>query len=605
MAKKNQRIDSDDDAAIRSCVDWNEDWETEQDIRAQWDEIHQAIHQNNAEHLDDLLPPINLYFSKEKYWSCNFYRRKYIGGQDILLQAIILQHSACVDVILDKICSGDLPLDIVDYVDLRTSRSSLEIACERDDLDLVRKLVERGHARALASRAFFIAFERGNETIMNCLAARCNVQQKDHLGRTTLDYAVRAGYMEVIKTLICHGEIGRNRVGFSPLMLMAHCNLTSFVDLLFERLPYQEAVDELVLLACHYTIAGDVPNYQKAFDYFTRGLNEEESAQVITLNEAYECRRECQTLEQLLAIRHDENALRMHALLASERILLRLGDIDLLLKFINRQCNVYRRSESFHRSLQLRIHAHQIALYTQIDRDIFLEWHRNHFDELLIDLSEAWSETDTVPIGSIEMVATLLLDNDECYNLRHTFNLLATVVNMIETVKTNSHERRSLLAVAQRVVHHNTMGRSVLNCYIQRYAMDTSVHELPLYNVSTLSVIQLMIRCGANVDGASNDRSSVRPLHVIATCSDIDISKPVIELLLSHGAHIDCIDGRGNLPYALASEPAIKELLRPTRSLSLKCRCAQIIVSTRINYQNYLSSNLSSFVRLHVATETN
>lgn len=114
-----------------------------------------------------------------------------------------------------------------------------------------------------------------------------------------------------------------------------------------------------------------------------------------------------------------------------------------------------------------------------------------------------------------------------------------------------------------------------------------------------------MVQCGANVNGTSNNRSSVRPLHVIATCSDIHIGKSVIELLLSHGAHIDCIDDRGNLPYALASEPAIKELLCPTRNLSLKCRCAQIIVSTRINYQNYLSSNLSDFVRLHETTETN
>ncbi|CAF3924740.1 unnamed protein product [Adineta steineri] len=104
-----------------------------------------------------------------------------------------------------------------------------------------------------------------------------------------------------------------------------------------------------------------------------------------------------------------------------------------------------------------------------------------------------------------------------------------------------------------------------------------------------------MIQCGANVNGIHNNWPFGRPLHAIATCSNIDIAKPIIELFLAQGAHADSIDSRGNLPQDLASQPAVKELLRSTRKLSLKCRCAQIIVSTRINYQNYLSSNLVIF----------
>ncbi|UJR19677.1 hypothetical protein I4U23_022811 [Adineta vaga] len=596
---RSQSIHFYDDIDTQSCEKWDEEWEMKQDIQSQWDQIHQAIRQNNVGQLNDLLPPINLYNSKEKYWSNNFYRWKYISGEDILLKAINLQHSDCIDVILNKIYYEDLPPNIVNYIHPRNGQSPLAIACERNDMNLVRKLVERGHASAALCKAFFIAFEGGNEALMNYLAARCDVRQEDHLGRTALDCVINAGYMDTAKTLICHGEIGRNRDGFSALMLVAHHNLSLLVDLLFERLPLQEAVDELVLLACHYTITGDVQNRQKAFDFFVQGVNKEESREPTILHKAAECRQECQTLDQLLAIRDDDNAMRTHALLASERILLRLGDVDLLLKFIYRQCNVYRRNHLFYRSLQLRIHAHQIAVSTQIDYDVLFNWHRSHFHELITDLSGTCNETGIVPIYSIEIVTAWLLDEGMYHNIWRIFEFLATIVNMFKTVKMNNYERRSLLANARRIVQNKTMKYSFLIYYIRVYANNSSVHELPIFNVSTLSVIHLLILCGANVNEIDTDWSFTRPLHMIARCSNIDIAKPIIQLLHAQGAHADCIDSRGNLPEDLALEPTVKEFLRSNRNLSLRCRCAQIIVSKRTNYQKYLSSNLITFVRLH------
>ncbi|UJR06711.1 hypothetical protein I4U23_010997 [Adineta vaga] len=53
--RKNQWTDFYDDVETQSC----DEWEMKQDIQAQWDEFHQAILQNNADHLNDLLPPIS------------------------------------------------------------------------------------------------------------------------------------------------------------------------------------------------------------------------------------------------------------------------------------------------------------------------------------------------------------------------------------------------------------------------------------------------------------------------------------------------------------------------------------------------------------------
>ena len=125
-----------------------------------------------------------------------------------------------------------------------------------------------------------------------------------------------------------------------------------------------------------------------------------------------------------------------------------------------------------------------------------------------------------------------------------------------------------------------------------------------IFSVSALSVIELMIYCGANVNGVTlNHWTPNRPLHAIAKCRDIDIAKPIIELLLAHGAHADCIDSKGRFPQDYTQEPAMKELLSPTRKLSLKCRCAQIIVSKNIEYQTHLPVHLLDFIRLHSKPE--
>ena len=121
-----------------------------------------------------------------------------------------------------------------------------------------------------------------------------------------------------------------------------------------------------------------------------------------------------------------------------------------------------------------------------------------------------------------------------------------------------------------------------------------------MLSVTALSVIQFMIQCDANVNGVgANDWTYGRPLHAIARCDDIDIAKPIIELLLAHGAHADCVDEQGKLPQDCVWKPTIKEFLSPTRKLSLKCRCAQIIVSKNIDYQTHIPVHLLDFIRLH------
>ncbi|CAF1369271.1 unnamed protein product [Adineta ricciae] len=50
-----------------SCKESDGGWQIRQEIRNQWDAIHQAIDENNPEHLNNLLPSKNLCYCYAKY----------------------------------------------------------------------------------------------------------------------------------------------------------------------------------------------------------------------------------------------------------------------------------------------------------------------------------------------------------------------------------------------------------------------------------------------------------------------------------------------------------------------------------------------------------
>ena len=422
--KKNEWIDLYDIEEQR-----DEEQQMKNDVQAQWDEIHQAINENNADLLYTILPPVNLYNTKEKDCSPNSWGNTRIG-EDILFRTVDLQHTDCVKVILDKVRRKDLPQTIIDHcVWSPYRRTPLLIACEKGNLIIVQMLIERGHAWSFRASAFFVALDRGHEAIMNYLVTKCDLQESEKCGgRAALDSVINRGYIETAKLLIYHGDTHRNRDGFSPMMLAVHHDLTPLVDLLFQRLPFQEALDELILLACHYIIHGDAQNRQKAFDLFVRGLTEGELSENGVSDEVYEHRQECKTVDELVSIWDDENAMRMYSLIVSKRILLRLGDVDVLLKLIDRQCNFYRNNRLFHCSLQLRIHARHIAMNHQFDQSLLSKWYKVFLDEVMRDLDIVWNETKTVPIEWIELMSTYVFDDEKFFYSLHVFHLWETIV---------------------------------------------------------------------------------------------------------------------------------------------------------------------------------
>ena len=218
-----------------------------------------------------------------------------------------------------------------------------------------------------------------------------------------------------------------NHAGFTPLMLAAYRNNTPVVDILLDILPRQQALDEMTLLACRYTINGVVNKHDQPYCYFEKALSMTTPLCNSELCEAYEFRSECRTLDELALIRGNDNAMRMHALLVSERLLLKSGQINHLVSLILKQSDVYKWHEKFHRCLQLRLHAYRLMMQTKHNDWYNSKLHKNYFYAFVSILLKILYKEDTVPIEPLVLIWSWILERKDNTLTALLFKLLLII----------------------------------------------------------------------------------------------------------------------------------------------------------------------------------
>ncbi|CAF1148180.1 unnamed protein product [Adineta ricciae] len=250
-----------------------------------------------------------------------------------------------------------------------------------------------------------------------------------------------------------------------------------------------------------------------------------------------------------------------------------------------------------HRSFQLRLHAFQLIPQVQNDNCDIARLLGSLCYGICGQLFRVWEEDAFVSIDSLVIIANWTFKLNAFLGYTE-IKLLEIIICLIQSKKLTKNEQCALINSIRRI---GTEGKQhFLTYFIQRVALNTSVQQSGQFSFTTFSAIRLLIQCGADVNALSNHwRRINRPLHIIAKCSNILEAKPVIELLLACGAHPDAVDHRGVQPKDEAEVRDVKELLSTSRHLSLKCRCAQLIVSQEINYKHYFYPKLVEFIELH------
>ena len=222
-------------------------------------------------------------------------------------------------------------------VEGRTSTGStpLRAAAYRGRLDVVRCLVESGadvNARKYddESTSLMVACDRGHLSVVTYLiskGAMMDLQCKN--GSTALHTVVQGGHVEIVSKLLALGASQRpNNRGLTPLLYACDfCSIEIVEHINRPECTKEQRIDALELLGA--TIAnGKSRDIEKAFSYMKRGMEMryEDLAHPLLKKkmepvEAYQNRKESQTLEELALLEGDDHAIGMEGLIIRERIL--------------------------------------------------------------------------------------------------------------------------------------------------------------------------------------------------------------------------------------------------------------------------------------------
>ncbi|CAH3178914.1 unnamed protein product [Porites evermanni] len=222
-------------------------------------------------------------------------------------------------------------------VDGRTSKDStpLRAASHEGHLDIVRCLVERGaHVNAQnigGDTPLMTACYCGHLSVVTYLSNEgAFLDQQCKGGGTALHDAAHRGHLEIVSQLLALGalQLPNNR-GLTPLLYACEKGSIEIVEYLIKRpeCTKEQRIDALELLGA--TIAnGKSRDIEKAFSYMKRGMEMryEDLAHPLLKKkmepvEAYQNRKESQTLEELALLEGDDHAIGMEGLIIRERIL--------------------------------------------------------------------------------------------------------------------------------------------------------------------------------------------------------------------------------------------------------------------------------------------
>ena len=223
-------------------------------------------------------------------------------------------------------------------VDSKTSTGStpLRVAAHEGHLDIVRCLVHRGadvnarndcneESTPLVEACYHDLFSTNeNSVTVTYLIQQCKV------GRTALHDAVERGHLKIVSEVLALGASQLpNGLGLTPLLYACDQRSIELVEHIINRpeCTKEQRIDALELLGA--TIANDKSrDIKKAFSYMKRGMEMRYEDPVHPLLkkkmepvEAYQNRKESQTLEELALLEGDDHAIGMEGLIIRERIL--------------------------------------------------------------------------------------------------------------------------------------------------------------------------------------------------------------------------------------------------------------------------------------------
>ena len=475
-----------------------------------------------------------------------------------------------------------------------TGSTPLRTAAYRGHLDIVRCLVESGaDVNARSSRdnstILMMACFRGHLSVVTYLinkGAFMDLQGKDD--RTALHHAVQGGHFKIVSELLALGASQLpNNLGLTPLLYACDECFVEMVEHIINRpeCTKEQRIDALELLGA--TIANDKScDINKAFSYMKRGMEEryEDPAHPLLKKkmepvEAYQNRKESQTLEELALLEGDDHAIGMEGLIIRERIL--GSDNPAILYEIRFRGAVLADSEQYDLCIGLWQRAMEKAMNCDFPITEDLERLTDLFGEMLqkgkllspnsieevFEILVAASEKRTE-----ERMSKNLQEEHENKEQEETLQYSALYLLMIYTkVKVQNANMIDFLQRFLRLNPRNNDRNTLLHLAAWH---ETPIKEDNVRRVCKLPCVEtmkLILHAGCDVNAVNTEGNT--PLHLAvkfkpADPEEVVILSEMLLLLLDIGADPKLANKNGQTPLHNCETDEARRILSEKRGLS-------------------------------------
>ncbi len=511
-----------------------------------------------------------------------------------------------------------------------SNSTPLRAACFDGRLDLVRYLIQHNADIHIPNKynntCLMIACYKGHKEVVSFLLEKgANPDAKAHCGATALHFSAERGYLEIVKELICHkASLLQNDQHMSPLHIAAESSRAEIVEFFVSRAECSkpDRIGALELLGASY--ANDKDNYDldKAYHYMWMAMQERYAdprdmvvKDVKPAVEAYENRTECQTLQQLEAIRDEPDSIHLEALIIRERI---LGEDNAEIPHpIIFRGAVFADTARFDKCTSLWMRA--MTLRQKNGRTITKDLLRfaQVFSQMIhVGVEVEFGPTENVlehaleeftrdqrNLNSESLTKEEIATQQEVYecNIHTALYLLVILTNL----KYSRDEELRLCKMAYRFNRlHLKLGKTgftPLHMAVDEHTLIDDFHVNDVVKFPNPVLTKLLVKCGGDVNVMDNNGNT--PVHVIVKytkpISDFLALHGIIMTLLENGAHLDIANSDGHTPIESSTTGVAEVILRTQSRIKLKCIAARAVKHLKVPYKGQLPTTLEEFVNIH------
>ncbi|XP_046361062.1 protein fem-1 homolog C-like [Haliotis cracherodii] len=507
-----------------------------------------------------------------------------------------------------------------------TDSTPVRSACYMTNISVVKYLVDHGadiHKPNINGGTCLINSVQSSELCLFLIKKGADVNARDNSGNLALHYAIREGRLETVELLLKHGSDYRARNDFcdDSLQTAALRGYGNIVDFIIEN-----TVQDLVSMIHAYELLG--ANYVDEKHDIAGGLGMWKKAMALRIGDprnivlkvlptdsqiAYDNAREPQSFEELEEKVIDPDSVYMQALLIRERIL-GPNHKDTTFGLMYRGA-VYADTHRYQRCVDLWKYAFQLrhkkvealnheCLFT-VQALVKLFW------EMQLEL-ESGATDERVRFGDALEVFDLLIqhirngvpkmEDEPVQQTAEDFQLLMQLslhlIHLLARLEVPPEEKLPFKRLVHELVLQDPRGteqESLLHLAVDPKISLTSEEFYSAF--PALSVVQVLIECGANVNAVDQRRNTALYNSVkFLTYTELH-DEGILYCLLNHGAHADMCNNEGHSALDLLKSHGYP--ICPMEYLSLKCFAARVIKKHGIPYEAEVPVTLLPFIAIH------